>query len=132
VFVAGIMSTRTAAISGYRRLLRASRVLFKDDKVATSSFRVEVRTHYEQNRNETNPDALREQLAGIDEAVEMMTQHLVQAKLNEKGNYSVAVPDGATFDNSESGCGKEIQPVHTLKLRERPDSDEPTTSSGSN
>jgi complex III assembly factor LYRM7 len=127
------MSTRNAALSGYRQLIRASRVLFKDDKVATTGFQVEVRRQYDQNRNETDPAALQEQLAGINEAVEMMTQHLVQAKLNDKGNYSVSVPEGATFDNSESGCGKTIQPVHEHKFKERPtESTDSTTPSGAN
>ena len=80
-------SSSSLAAAGYRRLLRASRVAFKDHEVAISDAREELRRNFYMNKDVTDETELKKLLIGIDEVEEMLKFNIVQGKRNERGNY---------------------------------------------
>lgn len=77
------------ALRGYRRLLRARKQLFRGDDFALMESKGALRGAFEVNRFEQDPAKIKEMLKGIDEAEDMMLHGLVQARLNERGNFEV-------------------------------------------
>ena len=104
-------STRTLALRGYRKLLRASHRLFANDRAALLGAGKELRSHFEQHRNETDVEAIRERLKDIEDVHEMMAVNLVQARLNERGNYEVTLP-GQKMEGEEAGCAPKYEALH--------------------
>jgi hypothetical protein len=75
-------------LSGYRRLLRAQKILFGEDYYAQSQAKNAIRDHFNQNRSVTDMDQIREMLQQIDEAEDMLLHGIAQGKLNEQtGSY---------------------------------------------
>mmetsp|Transcript_10737 Transcript_10737/g.10863 ORF Transcript_10737/g.10863 Transcript_10737/m.10863 type:complete len:89 (+) Transcript_10737:28-294(+) len=78
------------ALSGYRKLNRAQKKLFNGDILAQSNARIEIRKHFEQNKNESDQGQIEQMLTMIDEAEDMMLHGILQGKLNEDtGSYGV-------------------------------------------
>ena len=75
------------AINGYRRLLRSTRIVFKNDLYALKQARIQLKSEFIKNKNITNNNELVQLFQGIDEVDEMLKFNIVQGKLNEKGNY---------------------------------------------
>lgn len=75
------------AMSGYRRLIRASKKAFGSDKQTLKMAKNQLRLEFFNNRNVTDEFHLAELNAGIDEAEEMLLFHIVQGKKNNKDNY---------------------------------------------
>ena len=93
-FIMASSSTRFVVLSGYKLLLKTAARAFAQDAPALSAARVEIRSHFEQNRDESDTDNLAEQIRGIDEVIEFLEQNVVQAKLKpETGDYEVKFED---------------------------------------
>jgi intein-encoded DNA endonuclease-like protein len=75
------------AINGYRRLLRSTRNVFKNDSYALKQARLQLKSEFIKNKNITNNNELVLLLQGIDEVDEMLRFNIVQGKLNDRGNY---------------------------------------------
>ncbi|CAI5483605.1 unnamed protein product [Closterium sp. Yama58-4] len=84
---ASATSARPSALSAYRTLLRAIRKSFPGDQHAQSAGRAEVRGHFEGNRGEADERRLAELERDARDAAEMLRTMVVQARLNERGNY---------------------------------------------
>lgn len=82
-------SFSSSAAAGYRRLLRVSRVVFKDHDVAIKGAREELRSNFYKNKDVTDQEELKKLLVGIDEVEEMLKFNIVQGERNERGNYDV-------------------------------------------
>ena len=80
-------SFSSSAAAGYRRLLRVSRVVFKDHDVAIKGAREELRSIFYKNKDVTDQEELKKLLVGIDEVEEMLKFNIVQGERNERGNY---------------------------------------------
>ena len=63
-------SFSSSAAAGYRRLLRVSRVVFKDHDVAIKGAREELRSNFYKNKDVTDQEELKKLLVGIDEVEE--------------------------------------------------------------
>ena len=77
------------AINGYRRLLRSTRNVFKNDSYALQQARLQLKSEFIKNKNITNNNELVLLLQGIDEVDEMLRFNIVQGKLNDRGNYGM-------------------------------------------
>jgi len=75
------------AINGYRRLLRSTRNVFKNDSFALKQARLQLKSEFIKNKNITNNNELVLLLQGIDEVDEMLRFNIVQGKLNDRCNY---------------------------------------------
>ena len=75
------------ALSGFRRLMRARQKLFAGDTHALQESRVELRSHFQNNRVVTDATHLEGLFSMIDETEDMMLHGIVQGKLNERGHY---------------------------------------------
>uniref|UniRef100_A0A061RCN5 Complex 1 LYR protein domain-containing protein n=1 Tax=Tetraselmis sp. GSL018 TaxID=582737 RepID=A0A061RCN5_9CHLO len=75
----------------YRRLWRVVNSTFRDDIIALNSAREEMRQHFEKNRDETDPSKISKLLAEGEDAREFLKTSIVQARLNEQGNYTIKV-----------------------------------------
>ena len=75
------------AINGYRRLLRSTRNVFKNDSYALKQACLQLKSEFIKNKNITNNNELVLLLKGIDEVDEMLRFNIVQGKLNDRGNY---------------------------------------------
>ncbi|CAI7914561.1 unnamed protein product [Closterium sp. NIES-53] len=84
---ASATSARPSALSAYRTLLRAIRKSFPGDQHANSAGRAEVRGHFEGNRGEADERRLAELERDARDAAEMLRTMVVQARLNDRGNF---------------------------------------------
>lgn len=82
--------------SGLRKLLRATHEAFKGDTEMLHMARQTIREQFEQNRSAT-PEQLPQLQIQIDEAIDFLRNNVVQAPLNERGNYTV---DAKRIDES--------------------------------
>uniref|UniRef100_A0A7R9U0F6 Complex 1 LYR protein domain-containing protein n=1 Tax=Pinguiococcus pyrenoidosus TaxID=172671 RepID=A0A7R9U0F6_9STRA len=87
-------ATRQRVLSGFRRLLRARKDLFRNDEQALVASQQELRLHFQHNRHETDPAKIQDMLRGIDEAEDMLRNHFVQGQLTEQGTYAAKIPTG--------------------------------------
>ena len=85
---------KNQVLQGYRRLLRAASRLFKGDDFALNQARRELRFNFEKNRNVSQVEQIKIHLGEIEEAADMLENHFVQAKVNDRGNYEVGLNKG--------------------------------------
>ena len=77
------------AVHSYRRLLRSVQKTFGNDKYALKNARIELKKEFVKSKNVTNSNELDELYKGVEEVDEMLNFHLVQASLNQRGNYGM-------------------------------------------
>ncbi|GBG31581.1 Complex III assembly factor LYRM7 [Hondaea fermentalgiana] len=104
---------KAAVVQGYRRLLRARGKLFNGDSRALRESQVALRAAFEVNRHEADANRINDMIKDIGEAEDMMLHGLVQARLNERGNYEMQ--DVKPVD---LGSG-EFQPIDPAELEEQ-------------
>ncbi|KAL2651895.1 hypothetical protein R1flu_020023 [Riccia fluitans] len=75
--------------SVFRALLRVRRQAFAGDEPALAASAVQIRQEFEANRHVTDEKTLSELLAQGREAVDFISLNVVQAKLNDRGNYEM-------------------------------------------
>ncbi len=102
------MSHRATVLSGYRSLLRASRIAFEGDHEAVKGAALQLRSTFEENRGIRDQEALEEAIEAMNDAHDFLVHNVVQAKLTEEGNYAVEI-DG------EKTKGKVHTDVHVVK-----------------
>eukprot|EP00924_Labyrinthula_sp_SR-Ha-C_P002698 snap_masked-scaffold_13-processed-gene-4.27-mRNA-1 protein AED:0.11 eAED:0.11 QI:0/-1/0/1/-1/1/1/0/108 len=83
-----------SVLSKYKQLLRASRTLFKNDQIALKASHAEIRQHFEGNKGVRDSEAIHSLLKDVDEAIDMIENNFVQARMNERGSYQVALKPG--------------------------------------
>ena len=102
-------SARLVALNGYKALLKTAARAFAQDAPALSAARVEIRSHFEQNRNETDTDAIADQIKGIDEVIDFLEHNVVQAKLKpDTGDYEVKFEDAHVRNFAKDGTPNQV------------------------
>eukprot|EP00899_Mesostigma_viride_P027999 jgi/Mesvir1/8384/Mv12629-RA.1 len=79
------------ARSAFRGLLRAQKIAFKKDVVMQNAATAEIRRHFDESRNETDAAKVSGLLAQAAEAAEFLKSNVIQAALNERGNYEMDI-----------------------------------------
>ena len=87
---------REKALSGYRRLLRVGKNLFRGDNFALNAYQKELRGNFELNKYENDVEKLEKLWNDIDEAEDFLKNNFVQARLNERGNFETQLPPGTS------------------------------------
>lgn len=98
-------------LRGYRKLLRSSRKLFANDTEALAGASKELRAQFEKHRYVTDAVELDALVKDIDDVFEMMEVNLVQARLNERGNYEVGLA-GKAVEGDGDGCLPKYEALH--------------------
>ena len=80
-------------ISGFRRLLRSSRIVFKNDMFALLQARTQLKDEFRKNRQVNDPSELHKLIQGINEVDEMLRFNIVQGTRNERGNFEVKLEE---------------------------------------
>ena len=75
------------SLQGFRRLLKGVNNAFKGDFVAVNAAKLQLREEFLKNKHENDPSKLDELHRGIDEIDEMLKFHVVQGKMNDRGNF---------------------------------------------
>ncbi len=108
------------AVRGFRRLLRSAIVVFRNDAHAIHAARKQLKEEFRKNARVTSAKELREHFAGISEVDEMLRFNIVQARMNERGNYNVDLTREETRVALEAGkdlpLGVEVSPVDPSAL----------------
>ena len=86
-----IGSTSSSAAAGYRRLLKASKITFKNHEAAIKGAREELRSNFYKNKDVTDEMELKKLFLGINEVEEMLKFNIVQGERNERGNYGIFI-----------------------------------------
>eukprot|EP00898_Chlorokybus_atmophyticus_P008328 jgi/Chlat1/8497/Chrsp80S07892 len=73
----------------YRQVLRSIRRVFGNDPSMKEAAQREARTLFASRRGETDPERVRANLDEGREAAAFIEQNIVQAPLNDRGNYEV-------------------------------------------
>uniref|UniRef100_A0A7S1U0R5 Complex 1 LYR protein domain-containing protein n=1 Tax=Phaeomonas parva TaxID=124430 RepID=A0A7S1U0R5_9STRA len=102
-------ATRLQALHGFRRLLRARKVLFRGDANALAASQLELRSQFQTNRHETDAAKIAEMLRGIDEVEDMMLNNFVQGELNEQGNYTTTIPSDSSGEELTSITTEDLE-----------------------
>lgn len=76
--------------AGYKRLVKAARIAFKNDHIALGFAKVQLRAEFLKNKNVSDPSQLAELSKGIDEAEELLAFHIVQGRKNSYNTYGEA------------------------------------------
>lgn len=79
-----------AALAAYRDVLRAARQAFKNDAHALAASRAELRGKFNEAAD-AQGDAAAAAVADAHEAADFLRTYVVQAELNERGNYAMTV-----------------------------------------
>jgi complex III assembly factor LYRM7 len=82
-----MMAAANGALAGFRHLLRAQRKAFKGDTVMQTGAVKEIRDNFKKNRDITDPEEVKKLVGACYEAADFLSTFVVQAKLNERGNY---------------------------------------------
>ena len=86
----------------FRRLLRARQQLFSGDKKALDASAIEIRSHFDANRNVTDEEEIKKRIRDGREAQMFLTTNVLQGKMNERGNFDTqlksADPDKETWE----------------------------------
>ena len=85
-----------------RRLLRARLALFHGDEKALQASAIEIRSHFDQNKDITDAEEIRKRIKDGREAEMFLTTNVLQGKMNERGNFETklksADPDKETWE----------------------------------
>ena len=68
-------------------VLQSQRKAFDSDVEALTKTRLKTREGFEKNRNESDPEKIKALLKEAESVNEFIRKKLMQAELNEKGNY---------------------------------------------
>jgi len=86
----------------FRQLLRARQQLFSGDKKALDASAIEIRSHFDANRNVTDEEEIKKRIRDGREAQMFLTTNVLQGKMNERGNFETqlksADPDKETWE----------------------------------
>jgi len=86
----------------FRQLLRARQRLFSGDKKALDASAIEIRSHFDANRNVTDEEEIKKRIRDGREAQMFLTTNVLQGKMNERGNFETqlksADPDKETWE----------------------------------
>lgn len=78
-------------ITVYRQLLRSAATAFKGDAAMLAAARQEIRGQFEASRQVADPQQQQQMLAEGLEAAEFIRTQIVQAAVNDRGNYEMAI-----------------------------------------
>ncbi|KAK9826730.1 hypothetical protein WJX81_002385 [Elliptochloris bilobata] len=85
------MASRPLAV--YRLLLRSVNKAFRNDDEMLLKSAQEIRSRYQAAASETDPAAVARLCAEGEEAADFIRTYVVQARLNERGNYAMQVEE---------------------------------------
>mmetsp|Transcript_1520 Transcript_1520/g.3334 ORF Transcript_1520/g.3334 Transcript_1520/m.3334 type:complete len:105 (-) Transcript_1520:89-403(-) len=86
-------------LGAYRRLLRAATATFRNDPTALTAAKGEIRNKFDDSKEETDGEKLKSLVSEAYDAADFIRQHVVQAALNEEGNYEIKVGQHHTQDS---------------------------------
>ena len=81
---------------------RARARLFAGDEKALDASLVEIRSHFDLNKNATDEKEIQKRIRDGEEARDFLTMNVLQGKMNERGNFETSLksadPDKETWE----------------------------------
>ncbi|EIE19322.1 hypothetical protein COCSUDRAFT_34269 [Coccomyxa subellipsoidea C-169] len=103
------MSNKPLAV--YRLFLRSIRTAFKGDAFMLTSAKQEVRARFQSAAGVTEPKEIEKLCAEGRDAAQFLTQYVVQAKLNDRGNFAMIVEPHHTDTVAEEAALRPDKPL---------------------
>ncbi|CAM6087363.1 unnamed protein product [Calypogeia fissa] len=104
------MATGNEVRALFRSLLRVRRQAFAGDEVMVVAAAAQIRHEFEANRHVSDPEVLRQCVAKAREAVDFISMNVVQAKLNDRGNYEMKLDPKHAGESLEEVVPKKKTP----------------------
>ncbi len=80
---------RLRALQAYRKLLIAQRTCFKGDLEMMARARIETRKHYQQNREESDEETIKDLVEQAFDLSEFLVKNVIQLRKEGEGRYSM-------------------------------------------
>ena len=84
----------------YKALNRTSQEVFKDDIVMLEAARRKIKEDFTQNKEERNPDKIKELLETAQEAEEVLRQLIVQGVRKSDGTYKLNFREDTVLEDN--------------------------------
>lgn len=94
------MSLRLRVLSAYRELHRARKTVFKNDAVALEAGKYKIREEFRKNAAVADPNEIQKLAKIAEETAVILKKTIVQAALNEKGNYQLKLTEHSFLQNN--------------------------------
>ena len=98
----GVTLAKNGVKKLFRELLRARARLFAGDEKALDASLVEIRSHFDSNKNATDEKEIQKRIRDGEEARDFLTMNVLQGKMNERGNFETTLksadPDKETWE----------------------------------
>jgi len=94
------MALRKEALQLYKHLLRTRAMVFANDPIALEITRQKIREGYDKNRSLTEEKDIRKNIQNGYDVILVLKTEVVQAPINDRGNYEVKVRDEHLQSNS--------------------------------
>lgn len=108
------MQLRSAALAGYRNMLRTIHQVFKGDGYAIKQTTAQLRTQVVANRAVSDASEIERMVADMRDASDFLKTYIAQGKLNDRGNFEVTVKRTQVEDDKEH---IEVDPLVAPKKR---------------
>ncbi|KMZ67123.1 Mitochondrial zinc maintenance protein 1, mitochondrial [Zostera marina] len=96
-------------LTAYRSLLRAAKKAFTGDKQMVQGASAEIRKKFEENRGVKSEDEIKKLLGMAEEGSQFLATMVVQAELNESGNYELKPDKEHAGKTLEIPCNESLQ-----------------------
>ncbi|KAK9831574.1 hypothetical protein WJX74_000763 [Apatococcus lobatus] len=98
-------------LAAYRVLLRSITAAFKGDAFMLQQSRREVRHKYQEAAGLTDPAEVQKKVAEAKEAADFIRTNVVQAQLNERGNFAMQVEEHHADSTAEEAAIRPSRPM---------------------
>lgn len=82
-----LSAVRTQVLRGYKELLKTQGIVFGTDISTKKTARIKTREIFKENKMENDPQKIEEMLTNLQDAIEFLKANVIQAVVNERGNY---------------------------------------------
>ena len=87
-------------LSAYKELHRARKIVFKNDAVALEAGKYKIREEFRKNSRVTNKSEIQKLAKIAEDTAVILKKTVVQAVLNEKGNYRLNLTEHSYLQNN--------------------------------
>ncbi|XP_022090795.1 complex III assembly factor LYRM7-like isoform X2 [Acanthaster planci] len=84
---------RSKVLSLFKSLHRTRQTVFQGDEPALNAARKRINEEFAKNRQETDPEEIKQMIKVGEDVNMLMRKTIVQAKLNEAGRYQVRITE---------------------------------------
>ncbi len=111
------MSSRLAVLSGFKKLLKTTDVVFHGDSKAITYAKQEIRAAFRSNLQEKDAAKIASFIREIHLADEFARENLVQAELKSDGRFHAKIEERHVVGSSKGGLEEELEGGGCCKVK---------------